>query len=52
MSLFAVTVSQVITNGTAAAADVIYALSMNPNDDKSLACFVHLKPQAQRAFAL
>lgn len=43
MSLFAVTVSQVITNGAAAATDVIYVLSMNPNDDKSLTCFVHPK---------
>jgi len=43
MSLFAVTVSQVITNGAAAAADVIYVLSMNPNDDKCLACFIQSK---------
>lgn len=50
MSLFAVTVSQVITNGTAAAADVIYALSMNPNDDKSLACFVHPKTPSPVSF--
>lgn len=43
MSLFAVTVNRIITNSTAAATDIIYALCINPNDDKSHACLSHPK---------
>lgn len=46
MSLFAVTVSRAVTNGAAVAAD-IYALRMNPNDDKSRAYLY--PPRARRA---
>ncbi len=58
MSLFAVTVNRVVTNSIAAATDVIYALCMNSNDDKSHAQLMPrdvshtLKPLALCAFSL